>query len=256
MSFITVFFKEIAESIVRNLRKLIAFSKNTDLNSSLAKDGLVAIDDFFSEEKCQRLRDKIDFYIDSNDVNLWRDECGADNRVYFINEIDEEFKEFYEHPAIRRALKDYTGLKKPKGMLLAARIDAKDGNLGSGGGWHRDSPISHQFKAICYLNDVDTDNGPFMYIKGSHAKQCIFKDYLYQRLKPGASRFNDSELGDYLRSSRQESYEATAKAGTLLFADTKGIHRGKPISKGSRYVLFCYFWSGAVPEHFLKLRQN
>ena len=47
----------------------------------------------------------------------------------------------------------------------------------------------------------------------------------------------------------------TGNAGTLVFADTKGIHRGRPVEGGVIYVLFCYFWNDKVPNHFEKLKQ-
>jgi hypothetical protein len=187
---------------------------------------------------------------------VWKDNLGADNRIYFINEIDDEFDEFYRNPLIRQALRDYTGIENPAGMLLAARLDAKDGNVGSGGGWHRDSPTTHQFKAVCYLNDVNTHNGPFQYIKSSHHKLKVIAFYFRKLLKAGSYRFSDEEISDYIKATDQNVIEVTGSEGSLAFVDTKAIHRGKPIEKGSRYVLFCYFWAHNVPKHFEDLRQN
>ncbi|WP_240036284.1 hypothetical protein [Pseudoalteromonas sp. A757] len=155
MKFVIVLLKELAEIIIRRYRLLInslKTGKEADgvLNAinSLKSEGIAVEHDFFTAQECLNLRNKIDDLIASNSTNVWIDDEGADHRVYFVNEIDEEFNRFYENPKIRKILAKYTGTREPEGMLLAARIDAQDGNLGSGGGWHRDSPITHQFKAI------------------------------------------------------------------------------------------------------------
>lgn len=256
MRMLVIFIKELVESFIRSFRLLFSRAKNNHINTVLKETGIVKIDGFYTKQECKKLRDKIDDYIERENTNLWVDDSGADHRVYFINEIDDEFNKFYEHPQIREGLLNYTGCSKPSGMLLAARIDAKEGNLGSGGGWHRDSPIRHQFKAVCYLSDVDAKHGPFQYIKGSHRKIDVFMAYLLGVFKTGQYRFTEDEIEKYLNKRSKEITEFTAKEGSVAFSDTKGIHRGKPIEEGSRYVLFCYFWDSAIPAHFSKLRQR
>lgn len=256
MNIFTTLVKEVLESLYRNLR--VFMNKNTGSNylHYIKKDGFTFEPAFYSKEKCKLLREKIDSLIKQKNSNVWIDDSGADHRVYFVNEIDNDFEQFYQHPKIREILAGYTGTVKPNGMLLAARIDAKEGNVGSGGGWHRDSPVTHQFKAICYLSDVTEKNGPFQYIKASHKKSDVLKTYLSGIFKPGQYRFTEDEIDNYLDKTGKVVTDFTAEEGTIAFADTKGIHRGKPIAEGSRYVLFCYFWHGNIPSHFNKLRQT
>lgn len=256
MKLFFVLIKEVCESIVRRWRLLKVSSENSYVNESLKKDGITVKNNYLSSEECKHLRDKIDYYISSESSNVWCDEIGADNRIYFINEVDSDFDCFYKDSLIRNVLCKYTGTTNPSGMLLAARIDCKEGNLGSGGGWHRDSPITHQFKAICYLSDVGVKNGPFQYIKGSHKKLSLLKAYLMKLFKAGQYRFTEKEIEDYLEKTNSDLMELIGHEGTLAFVDTKGIHRGKPIGEGSRYVLFCYFWHKSIPEHFQNLRQK
>lgn len=252
--------KEVAESVLRMLMKRSVPAnlkrRYTQECDGLTVDGFYVINNFMSKEECDDLIREIDGHIESNKSNVWTDTAGADNRIYFIDTINEKFKDFYNTPYFREVLQAYTGIEKPKGMLLAGRIDAVEGNLGSGGGWHRDSPVHHQTKAICYLSDVNEDNGPFQYIPGSHSKASVIKSYLKKTLMPGQYRFTEAEIENYVRKMEENIVEMTADAGTLLFADTKGIHRGKPITCGSRYVLFCYLWGGEIPAHFDKLKQN
>ena len=47
--------------------------------------------------------------------------------------------------------------------VMANKVIYKDYNLGSGQGWHKDN-IARQLKFMIYLNDVDSENGPFQYL--------------------------------------------------------------------------------------------
>jgi hypothetical protein len=250
--------KECAESLLRTFRILKIKNKGNEsyILSKLKNDGIFVEPNFISSEQCESYKAKIDKMISERKVNVWSDDKGADNRIYFVNEIDDSFNTFYNQAKIRYILAGYTGTASPQGMLLAARIDYKEGNKGSGEGWHRDSPITHQFKAICYLNDVNEDNGCFQYIKTSHSKFVVIKNYLKRTLLPGKYRFEDNEIENYLLMNNQEITDVTGEAGSIVYADTKGIHRGKPLKTGTRYVLFCYFWHNDIPPHFAKLKQE
>lgn len=248
--------KEVVESLLRKFRKLRVRSKRSSIVDSISEDGITVLPNFIPQEQCKLLCDKIDELIESNSINVWRDNLGSDERIYFANEIDSEFNSIYENEKIRNVLRNYTGTDKPQGMLLAARIKFKENNVGSGGGWHRDSPITHQFKAICYLNDVEDSNGPFQYIKRSHNKVNTIKSCLTKIFKPGQYRYNEQEVNCYLESTDSKVISVTGEAGTVAFADTKGIHRGKPLEQGVRYVLFCYFWHNEIPHHFESLKQS
>jgi hypothetical protein len=258
MGLLKILIKELAETMLRTVRII---SSNV-LNSGkfvnvkqLAESGMIVLPGFYPKDKCNRLIAKIDSYLLNENVNVWVDEEGSDHRIFFVNEMDEEFNEFYEHPVIRGFLSSYTGNTNPKGLLLASRVDFVKGNRGSGGGWHRDSPISHQFKAICYLSDVSEENGCFQYIKGSHSKRKVIFSYVKRIFRIGQFRFADEDIDKYLKINNSNITSVDGSAGDLVLVDTKGIHRGKPLEKGTRYVLFCYFWENKIPPYFLSLKQ-
>lgn len=253
MDVIKVLFKELVESVLVSLRRWLVSKDQSCL--AIEKNGIYVIPSFYSKNKCVSLRRKVDYYLEKGENNVWCDNERADKRLYFSEGLDKEFLEFYNEPLIRNMLRQYTGIDNPKGMLLASRLDMVEGNLGSGGGWHRDSPISRQFKAILYLDDVTDENGPFQYIKKSHSKAAVIKSVLKNILVPGQYRFDEKSIKKYESATGLRGQSVTASAGSLILVDTKGIHRGAPIKKGSRYTLFCYFWAASIPEHFEKYRQ-
>tara|TARA_B110000879_G_C11068262_1_gene469606 strand:- start:187 stop:975 length:789 start_codon:yes stop_codon:yes gene_type:complete len=260
MRLVTALIREAIESCQRSVRKIfvnglrLPDSKFTNLNEVI-KDGISLSYGFLSVKECKVLRDKIDSSIADQNVKVVVDDQGSDHRIFFADQLDPVFSEIYHNSFVRKLLKNYVGCENPQGMLLASRIDAVEGNIGSGGGWHRDSPFSHQFKAIFYLNSVGHDGGPFQYIKNSHSKISVLASYFNRALIPASTRFTEDEVAIYNNLSNSAISEIVANEGSVIFADTKGIHRGKPIVKGSRYALTCYFWVGDIPKHIDALRQ-
>ena len=226
-----------------------------EYSKNLKESGYKVLNSYLSKDKCQYFISLIDKHIEKNDCNIWSDNKGADKRVYFIEQIHEEFCQYAQNPHFIDTLKRYLGYKNPKFMVLAARLDYVEGNEGSGGGWHRDSPYSNQFKTLCYLTDVTEDNGPFEVLENSHKKINIIKSLVSNVLSPGAYRFNKEQVKSYLKYHSSKVKSFTGRAGDLIMVDTKLIHRGRPIKDSSRYVLFCYYWDKKIPDHFVSLQQ-
>ena len=239
------------------------FNQLLNLDSDLYKEveelneqGIFLKKEYFNKEKCNVLMASIDDMLASGETNVWIDEYESDHRVYYANDINKEMKDFFEDMYIRRILKTYLGISNPVGMVLAARIKYNQNNVGSGGGWHRDSPFNHQFKAIIYLNDVDGSNGPFQYIKTTHKFKNTLFSVVRNNFLPGQYRFSEKDVNAFLSGVNLDVSSMCGESGDLILVDTKGIHRGKPLISGSRYALFCYFWDGEIPEHFEKFRQR
>jgi hypothetical protein len=90
--------------------------------------------------------------------------------------------------------------------------------------WHRDPWDDHVIKVFTYFSDVDEEAGPFEYIRSS----------------PGGGRYGDlwpweSGGGDSVYPPQDELAAAvdpadvmtlTGPAGTTIFCDTSGFHRG------------------------------
>ncbi|MEP4299002.1 MAG: hypothetical protein ABJ340_04865, partial [Paraglaciecola sp.] len=143
-------------------------------------------------------------------------------------------------------LKNLFGTSSLSGFNMASKISFVPNNLGSGQGWHRDVAVSYQFKAILYLSDVDTHSGPFQYYNKSGNCLAMLNLERKEKLPVAQNRFTEKEAKLF---DQRCITEICAPAGTLILANTRGIHRGKPISSGNRYALTSYQWPHAIPNH-------
>jgi ectoine hydroxylase-related dioxygenase (phytanoyl-CoA dioxygenase family) len=206
----------------------------------LRETGICVVEKYWSDEKCARARAEVDRVIDSYPEYV-HPNAKADKRVYGANNASNLINEFKVDPLFTEVANSYNEEPTCAVFTLAARMSFSTGNLGSGEGWHRDSPL-RQFKTIMYLSDVSIDNGPFQVIRNSHITKNILKDTWTGKLAYPQFRITDDQLERILAndSSRIDTY--TAKAGTVIFADVSAIHRGMPIAAGTRYALTNYFF--------------
>lgn len=245
--------KELVEGGVRGVKRRLIDSYDLELekiNNNIHVQGFAVIPNFWSEEKCRLVRTQVDSLIKSKDYGkFWVDNSDSDKRVYFAEQSSPDLMEFHEDEFIEKMRRRYTGSASCEKLTLAAKLDFRKGNLGSGGGWHRDSPHNQQFKAILYLSDVSPIHGPFQYMPKTHHTFNTIDLMLSGFTKPNQYRFDDEEIIPLQRAGF-DIHTFCASAGTLLLVDTKGIHRGMPIQAGSRYALTLYTFDKKIPEGF------
>lgn len=124
-------------------------------------------------------------------------------------------------PAIIRVASDYFGCVPVLSYVkviktFAGGIDAADTQF-----YHRDSGSYWILKAFIYLNDVDTNGGPFCYARRSHAATrggSQFPDSIY-------ARFDDADVAEMF--GRNNVIECVGSVGDVWFAETIGMHKGK-----------------------------
>ena len=83
--------------------------------------------------------------------------------------------------------------------------------------WHRDPESECVIKVMVYFRDVDEDSGPLEYVRGSHLGKYL------DLVAPGsyATRADaDSLIAD------ADRVRFCVPAGTVLFVNTSGMHRG------------------------------
>ena len=212
--------------------------------------GYSVVEDYFSRDKCLSLIQEIDELFKDFEEQLWVDNNESDSRLFAADRVSKSMADFRNDLHLVNVRNAYFNaqLENEYTFTLANRVICKDGNLGSGGGWHRDLIYGKIFKSILYLSDVDEDNGPFQYIDHTHKDPDKLR--LVRKVGFGAlqNRVSEeevsrvSELGYNVKS-------ITGKAGSLIIVDTSGIHRGKPIEKGTRYALTNYYSLDPYPEH-------
>lgn len=82
-----------------------------------------------------------------------------------------------------------------------------------------------------YLTDVGPDNGPHVYVRGSHkAGHPAAKDLL----KRGYVRISDEEMAQAFGANNV--VEILGGRGTVLAVDTRGFHKGKMLRQGQRLM--------------------
>lgn len=206
---------------------LLIFGKRGNYKKLRSKTVLISKSRFQSLNFSEISR-KIDEIIEGNQDNVWQDSSKSDSRIF---EFEKYMPNIVKELMIEKEIKEaqcYLGSRVRSWTILANRLTPTEGNLGSGGGVHRDSSFRHQVKCIWYLNDVVETNGPFQYIPESNFRTLrSAKEIGYK------SRLQDN-VGEFI--------SVTGQAGTKIVCDTKGIHRGKPIESGYRYALTLYMF--------------
>lgn len=101
--------------------------------------------------------------------------------------------------------------------------------------FHFDMDRPKWLKFFIYLTDVHTYNGPHSFVVGSHKSGGIPRSLLQK----GYARLSDEEV---VRCYDKAAItEIVAPRGTILAEDTRGLHKGKIVSRGDRLMLQIQF---------------
>ena len=94
----------------------------------------------------------------------------------------------------------------------------RDQNLGS-----LKSTRGNFLKVFVYLTDVSHENGPFTYIVGSNKNQ-----------KEDSNKYRIPDEEVYKMYGNETEIKCIAPAGSIISADTTGLHKGTKVKKGYR----------------------
>lgn len=190
---------------------------------------------FLDRSQCHGLTDIIDRAIEDDSIKIWRDEKGADVRIFNAERKIPVFRPLFDS-MINCYATEY-GRKPRYALLMVNRVLPIEGNLGSGGGWHRDSWFN-QRKVFVFLSDVGEANGPLEYIPGTDTLTGKLIDLV---------RYRRSLRVSAEHASSRETKLLTVPAGHGFYLDTTVLHRGRPIQEGVRYAATLYaFDSGGA----------
>lgn len=107
--------------------------------------------------------------------------------------------------------------------------------------WHFDREDNYILKVFMYLNDVDEGAGPFTYAPKTHRKGALWNIQPEHFHEGGVQRSTDEQMAAVV--PKEKWIRATGKKGTIVFADTRGFHKGGEARTGERLMFTCMFTS-------------
>lgn len=109
--------------------------------------------------------------------------------------------------------------------------------------WHFDREDNYILKVFLYLNDVDEGAGPFTYAPKTHSKGTLSGREPEYFLEQNVRRTNDEQMAAVV--PQKDWIKATGKKGTIVFADTRGYHKGGEARTSDRLMYTCMYTSPA-----------
>ncbi len=106
----------------------------------------------------------------------------------------------------------------------------KESDTFSAQDFHFDLDGIKWIKCFIYLNDVSIDNGPHIYVEGTH--KSFSKPY--SLLKKGYVRINDKEINRYFE--KEKIHQVVGNKGTIIIGDTSCFHKGAVPKKENRLI--------------------
>ncbi len=150
---------------------------------------------------------------------------------------------FALHPQVRGIAEKYAAMRL-KVQDVNVWVNAPtSGEAQQSQRWHRDLPEDYDIvKCFVYLQDVPPGAGPLQYVKGSNTPAGRKQEFSTEFDGVGY-RLADEDVAGAFGQSGIVTAEGTA--GTVVFADTRGIHRGGMATDTERVVLQITFSSDA-----------
>ena len=106
--------------------------------------------------------------------------------------------------------------------------------------YHFDMDRIKFMKFFFYLTDVDTNNGPHCYVRGSHK-------HLPERLARDG-RFSDEEI--IKEYGIENIVEICGKKGSIIAVDTRGFHKGKELVQSNRLIFQIEFANSMFGQNY------
>lgn len=183
---------------------------------------------FLEKDTITILKLAFEDYIKSEGSIIWTDDSLSDVRVFHAEKRIPAFKDLYSQMV--EYYRECSGFYPDYSFLMVNKVVVKKGNLGSGGGWHRDS-WRNQSKVFVFMTDVTTSSGPLEYANKSYgflSRACHF--VLGRRsLRKSDLSFVDGQVEPIC-----------VDAGEGFYLDTTCLHRGRPIQEGYRIAATLY----------------
>ena len=112
--------------------------------------------------------------------------------------------------------------------------------------YHFDMDRPKWLKFFIYLTDVNTNSGPHTFIASSHKTGGIPNSLL----RKGYARLSDEEVESSYGNDKV--VEFAAPQGTIIAEDTRGLHKGKHVTKGDRLIFQLQFSNSLFGGYYPK----
>lgn len=156
---------------------------------------------------------------------------------------DDPLVRFALDPQIRGIAERYCGMRLRVQDLNVWVNEPTDAPAQQSQRWHRDVPEDHDIvKCFLYLSDVTPAAGPMDYVAGSNTDSGR-RIKLRSVFDGGGYRLADDEVTSAFGADSVVT--AVGPAGTVVFADTLGVHRGGRATGAERVVLQITYGSRA-----------
>jgi hypothetical protein len=120
--------------------------------------------------------------------------------------------------------------------------------------YHFDMDRVKWLKVFIYLTDVGPEDGPHAFIEGSHQDGGIPQHFLDR----GYVRVMDEEVLAHYGERREVRF--AAPRGTVIIEDTRGLHKGSPVTGNPRLLLQMQFSNSlfgvTYPKAYLPQRKS
>jgi len=219
------------------------------------RDGYLVIEDFLSPQQLQAIRDELQLLADGELPHPPRQMTQGDTLTQRLLLDDSNLAQLPQvHAAVssrafQRRIQYCAGkLYRPLVYLQRIRNGFSQGRPDPQKTLHSDT-FFPAVKAWLFLQDVSAEQGPFTYIPGSQRLSWKRLQWEYRKSIVGA-RLHDgySEKGSLRADAADQAHmqlarplSLTARAGTLVIANTVGFHgRGQAQAGASRLEIWAY----------------
>lgn len=200
--------------------------------AQLQRDGIVTFPGFLSPEEVHELRSALE-PLDCFDA--WR----AGGELFKVSSVPsgthigqipsapalEKLHRIALDPRLLGLAGAYFGCKPTLDCILAWWSFSGNESAESAELFHRDNDSLRFLKFFLYLTDVGPENGPHIFVEGSHTSRQLLE----------RRRLGDDEVQAAFPPSQVRTL--TGRAGDAFIEDTYGIHKGQLPESGTRLLV-------------------
>jgi hypothetical protein len=219
-------------------------TEREDLLEPLVRDGIVIKENYLPPDQVKAMLEGAERLIERVEAGELKDRQFTVQpdivvRIAPVDELLPETLPFFEDAGIRSVI---DAAMSPQAIPYRRELEHRFGIGKSAQAdlYHFDNwrPI---LKAFLYLDDVGPDQAPFVYLPGTHRpaswRRRHERDFDTYGSTGPYGHFFPQEMRALKAEHGWEDVVCTGKAGTLILADLRGLHRGTPLKQGRRILL-------------------